>query len=343
MTWEKARKYDIGAELRFFNDRLYANFDYFHEDRRNILTRLGIIPGTYGVSADKIPPVNVGVTKNHGYEVIVGWKDRVGNFSYEIEANYSYARNKIIYKAEAPNPYDWMNETGHSIGQSYGLKTDGLYDTVEELNSSPYNTFTGGRATLGDIKYIDLNGDGLIDNKDYAPIGYPNRPLSAFGLRLGFHYKGWDLNMLFSGTAQGSFYIRRISIPYYKNAGNAFKWQYDGRWTPEKYAAGETITYPRATYNATTTSHNFLDSDYWMIPNDHFKLKNIELGYTLPSRLLKKAKISSVRFYATGNNVYTFFSRLKKIGIDPETKSTENYSYVYPITSTFILGVTIQY
>ena len=131
--------------------------------------------------------------------------------------------------------------------------------------------------------------------------------------------------------------------PYYKNAGNAFKWQYDGRWTPEKYAAGETITYPRATYNATTTSHNFLDSDYWMIPNDHFKLKNIELGYTLPSRLLKKAKISSVRFYATGNNVYTFFSRLKKIGIDPETKSTENYSYVYPITSTFILGVTIQY
>lgn len=343
VTWEKARKYDIGAELRFFNDRLYANFDYFHEDRRNILTRLGIIPGTYGVSADKIPPVNVGVTKNHGYEVIVGWKDRVGNFSYEIEANYSYARNKIIYKAEAPNPYDWMNETGHSIGQSYGLKTDGLYDTVEELNSRPYNTFTGGRATLGDIKYIDLNGDGLIDNKDYAPIGYPNRPLSAFGLRLGFHYKGWDLNMLFSGTAQGSFYIRRISIPYYKNAGNAFKWQYDGRWTPEKYAAGETITYPRATYNATTTSHNFLDSDYWMIPNDHFKLKNIELGYTLPSRLLKKAKISSVRFYATGNNVYTFFSRLKKIGIDPETKSTENYSYVYPITSTFILGVTIQY
>lgn len=343
VTWEKAKKYDIGAELRFFRDRLYMNFDYFHEDRSNILTRLGIIPGTYGVDESKIPPVNVGVTTNKGYEIVLGWEDRVGDFSYEIEGNYSYARNKIIYKAEAPNPYYWMNETGHSIGQSYGLKTDGLYNTMEELQARPYNTFTSGKATLGDIKYIDLNGDGIIDNKDYAPIGYPNRPLSQFGLKLGFHYKGWDLNLLFSGSAQGSFYIRRISIPYYKNAGNAFKWQYDGRWTAEKYAAGETITYPRATYNATTTSHNFLDSDYWMVPSDHFKLKNIELGYSLPSKVLKKSRISSVRFYATGNNVYTFFSKLKNIGIDPETKSTSNYSYVYPITSTFILGVTIQY
>ena len=92
-------------------------------------------------------------------------------------------------------------------------------------------------------------------------------------------------------------------------------------------------------------SHNFIDSDYWMISNDHFKLKNVELGYSIPSgsRLLRTAKLSSVRFYATGNNVYTFFSKLKNIGIDPETKSSGSYSYVYPITATFIIGVSIQY
>ena len=345
VTWERARKYDVGVEVQFLCNRLYTTFDYFHEDRSKILTRLGIIPATYGVAAGSVPPANVGMTTNQGYEVVLGWKDRVGNFAYDIEGNLSHARNKILYRAEAPNPYDWMNETGHSIGQSYGLKVDGLYNTQEELQGRPYNTYTSNKETLGDIRYIDLNGDGLIDNMDVAPIGYPNRPLTSFGLKAGFHYKGWDLNLRFSGTAEGSFFIRKISIPFYKNAGNAFQWQYQGRWTADKYAAGETITYPRATYNATTVSHNFLDSDYWMISNDHFKLKNVELGYSIPSgsRLLRTAKLSSVRFYATGNNVYTFFSKLKNIGIDPETKSSGSYSYVYPITATFIIGVSIQY
>lgn len=345
ITWEKATKYDVGVEAMFFRNRLYATYDYFNEDRDNILTTLGIIPATYGVAAGSVPPANVGRTNNHGFEVLVGWKDKIGEFRYEIEGNLSYARNKILYKAEAMNPYDWMNQTGHSIGQSYGLKSDGLYDTIEELTARPYNTYTSNKETLGDIKYLDLNGDGLIDNKDVAPIGFPNRPLASFGAKIGLHYKGWDLNLLFSGTAQGSFYIRKISIPYYKNAGNAFLWQYEGRWTPEKYAAGDMINYPRATYNATTVSHNFLDSDYWMLSSDHFKLKNIELGYTIPSEssLLRRLKLSSVRLYATGNNIYTFPCRMTQIGIDPETKSSGSYSYVYPITATFVVGVSIQY
>ena len=343
VTWEKAKKYDVGAEIKLFRNRLYSSFDYFYEKRSNILTRLGIIPATYGVSSGSVPPANIGRTENKGYEIVLGWKDRAGDFGYSIEGNYSHARNRILYKAEAPNPYPWMNETEHSIGQKYGLKADGFYDTPEELHARPYNTFTSNQETLGDIKYLDLNGDGLIDNKDIAPIGYPNRPLSQFGVKLGFSYKGFDLNMLFTGTAQGSYYIRRISIPFYKNAGNAFKWQYDGRWTPEKVASGEEITYPRGTFNSTTTSHNFLDSDFWMRSSDHLKLKNVELGYTLPSRILRKAGLSSVRFYLTGNNVWTIFSHLKDIGIDPETKSTGSNSYVYPITSTYIVGVSIQY
>lgn len=345
VTWEKAKKYDIGLETRFINDKLSFTFDWFNEDRSNILTRLGLIPVTYGVAANSVPPANVGKTENKGYEVVLGWNDKVGEVGYQIEGNLSYARNKITYKAEALNPYDWMNETGHSIGQRFGLKSDGLYNTEEELNARPYNTFTSNKTTLGDIKYIDLNGDGVIDNKDIAPIGYPNRAEYQFGIKLGFNYKGFDARFLFNGTANGSFYMRRISIPFYKNAGNAFQWQYDGRWTPERYAAGEEITYPRATFNSDITSHNFLASDYWMMPNDFFKLKNIELGYTFPSStgFMQAAKISSLRVYANANNIYAFVNKMRHIGIDPETKETSNYSYVYPITATVIFGFSIQY
>lgn len=345
VTWEKAKKYDIGFEAHFINDKLSLAFDWFNEDRSNILTRLGVIPVTYGVATGSVPPANVGITNNKGYEVLMSWKDKIGKFGYNIEGNLSYARNKIIYRAEAPNPYAWMNQTGYSIGQRFGLKSDGFYNTLEELAARPYNSFTSNMTTLGDIKYLDLNGDGLIDTKDIAPIGNPNRPLYQFGVKLGFNYKRFDLRVLLNGTAMGSYYIRRISIPFYKNAGNAFKWQYDGRWTPERYAAGEKITYPRATFNSNITSHNFIDSDFWMMSNDFLKLKNMEFGYNVPSSasFMKAAKISSFRIYLTGNNLYSIVNKMRHIGIDPETSESTNYSYVYPITTTVILGTNIQF
>ena len=348
VTWEKSTKWDIGIEARFINNKLLLELSRFNEDRNNILTRLGVIPANYGVSLGNIPPANVGKTNNYGYDVLLSWNDRAGrDFRYSIEGHLSYARNKVIFRAEAPNPYEWMNETGHMIGQKFGLKSDGFYNTAEELNARPYNTYNNNQQTLGDIKYLDLNSDGVIDQYDSAPIGYPNLPLMQYGFKLGFNYKGFDLRMLFNGTAQGSFQMRRIQIPFYKVGGNAFQWQYDGRWTEEKYLAGEKITYPRATFNSDITSHNFIQSDFWTIPNDFFKLKNAEIGYTFPvaSRLIKNTAISSLRVYANGNNLYTFYSKLKKIGIDPETRelSATSYTWVYPITTTVIFGVNIQF
>lgn len=349
VTWEKAKKYDIGIETRFINNKLSFTFDYFNEDRSNILTRLGIIPATYGVAQSRVPPANVGKTNNKGFDMLLAWRDRAGELGYNVEGHLSYARNKVVYRAEAQKPYDWMAETGHMIGQKFGLKSDGLYNTADELNVRPYNTYNNNNQTLGDIKYLDLNGDGRIDQMDIAPIGYPNRALYQYGFKLGFNYKGFDLRILINGTAKGSLLISRISVPFYKYAGNAFKWQYDGRWTPEKYAAGEKITYPRATFNSDINGHNFRASDYWTIPNDFLKLKNVELGYTFPAtmRFLQATGMSSLRVYATGNNLYTFISKTKDIGIDPETKepgnSSGNYSYVYPITMTVTFGVNIQF
>lgn len=351
VTWEKSEKTSVGLEAKFFDSRLYLTADYFGEKRRDILTTLGVIPITFGVPVGNTAPVNVGRVKNEGFEIVMGWSEKKSNWGYYIEGNVTYAKNTIEYMAEAPNPYPWMNQTGHSIGQYYGYKVDGFYNTLEELNNRPYFQDAANAVTLGDIKYIDLNGDGLINNKDMAPIGYPNRPLMQFGGKIGFNYKGFDMNMVLSGTAMGTYYISRITSPFFKMAGNAFRWQYENRWTAERYAAGEKISYPRAVFSADQNHYDFgPKSELWALPSDHLRLKNVEIGYTFPenSSFLKKAGISSLRIYANANNLFTLFDQMSKYGIDPETKDNlggweGNISYVFPLTRTTNIGVNIQF
>lgn len=351
VTWEKSEKLGVGAEARFFSDRLSLTADYFYEYRRDILTTLGVIPSTFGIPSWNTAPVNVGEVENSGYELVLGWKDRKAGVGYYIEGNVTYAHNTILYMAEAPNPYEWMNQTGHSIGQYYGYKTDGFYNTLEELNSRPYFQASANAVTLGDVKYLDLNGDGVINSRDMAPIGYPNRPEMQFGAKLGVSFRGFDLNMVLSGTAMGSYYISRITSPFFKRAGNAFRWQYEGRWTAEKAASGAKITYPRAVYDATQDHYDFGPaSDLWALSSDHLRLKNIELGYTFPQDLpfMRKAKISALRVYVNANNVFTLFDKMRSYGIDPETKDNlggaeGNISYVFPLTRTTNFGVNIQF
>ena len=343
ITWERAKKTDIGVETKFFNNRLSIDFDWFYENRSNILTTLGIIPIIYGVDSGSVPPANVGITTNKGYELVINWSDKKGDFIYSIGGDLSYSRNKIIYKAEASNPYYWMNSTGFAIGQRFGLVSDGLFNTAEELANRPYNTYTSNAATLGDIRYKDLDGDGLINQNDTAPIGYPNYAQYHFNVKLHFGWKGLDLKLLLTGSANGSYYLSPgYTIPFYKNAGNAWKWQYDGRWTEEKYLAGEEISYPRATYSATTAHNNYLTSDYWMVSTNHFKLKNVELGYTFDlSNKGKRNIVQACRIFANANNVYTFRNALTKYGIDPET--TDGSTYVYPLTRVFTFGLSLRF
>lgn len=351
VTWEKSRKISAGAEAKFFGNRLYLTADYFGEYRYDILTTLGVIPVTFGVSSWNTAPVNVGKVKNNGFELVLGWEDKHRDWGYNIEANVTYAKNTILYMAEAPNPYDWMNETGHSIGQYYGYKVDGFYNTLEELNNRPYFQDAANAVTLGDIKYVDLNGDGVINNKDMAPIGYPNRPLMQFGGKIGFNYKNFNVNVVLSGTAMGSYYIARITSPFYKRAGNAFRWQYENRWTAERYAAGETISYPRAVFDADQNHYDFgPKSELWALSSDHLRVKNVEVGYTFPSNcaFMRRCGISSLQVYVNANNLFTLFDEMSKYGIDPETKddlggSEGNISYVFPLTRTVNVGVNIQF
>lgn len=348
VTWERAKKKNVGLDARFLNNKLSLNLDLFKEDRDGILTTLDqLIPYAYGVPSSSVPPVNIGKTTNHGYEVILGWNDRVKTFSYYVNANVNYARNKIIYRAESQKAYPWMYQAGYSIGQKRGLVSDGFFNTQQELANRPNNTFNANKTALGDVRYRDINSDGLIDNRDIVPIGYSNLPQYSFGLKAGFSVKGFDMSMLFNGAAKGSFNLagyQFVNAPFFQVAGNVMDWQFDGRWTPEKVANGEQILYPRATMNGGAGSNaNYMPSDLWLIRTDYFRLKNIEVGYRFQSAgFLKRIAINSLRIYANANNVVTFKSDLLKYGIDPEATDNGGYA-MYPITRAFVFGVNIQF
>jgi hypothetical protein len=347
ITWEKAKKLDIGFESRFFSDRLSFTADYFHESRSNILTNSGIIPLTLGVSGSNTAPINIGETVNRGYELSFGWKDKIGQVGYSMNLGISYAKNKILYQSEAPNPYPWMNRTGFPIGQYYGLVSDGFFNTPQELANRPYNTFVSNVATLGDIRYKDLNGDGIIDNKDIAPIGFSNLPQYHFNATLGINYKGFDATVLFIGTANGSYALNLSAgsyiIPFWKGHGNLWQWEYDGQWTAAKVASGTKINFPRPIIDGDNkSSDSFLTSDFWLKSNNFFRIKNFEIGYTLPTELTKRLSINSLRVYFNASNLFTFKNALSQYGVDPEQTDTGS-SFLYPLTKVFNFGLNVQF
>lgn len=341
VTWERAKKTNVSADLKFLKNKLSVTGSWFQEKRDNILWRSGIIPATFGVST--LPPVNLGRVSNKGIEIEAGWADNIGTFSYYIRGNYSLARNKIDYMAEAPYPYEWMNATGFSIGQYKGYLTDGFYNTQKELDNRPYNA-QGNNAKLGDIKYRDITGDGVINQNDQVPIGYSNLPQVAYNLSVGFSYKGFDVSALFIGTAKGSFsqfgYI--LNTPFAKNSGQVLQYMYDGRWTPEKVANGTPITYPSNSFSGGGPN---VFSDFWLRPNDFKRLKNLEIGYSFSKAgFLRRANIKGIRIYMNGNNLATWGSNMIP-GIDPEQADAGKNSmgYLYPLTKTYNFGLNIQF
>ncbi|WP_207425857.1 TonB-dependent receptor [Pedobacter sp. SYSU D00535] len=345
VTWERARKVNLSADLKFISNKLSISSSLFQEKRNNILVTSGIIPANYGVPQSSTPPINMGRVTNKGFEIELGWDDKIGAVAYFLKGNYSLARNKIEYRAEAPSPYEWMNQTGYAIGQYKGLLTDGFYNTQEELNNRPFNAF-GNNARLGDLKFRDVTGDGIIDNKDLVPIGYSNLPQVAYNVALGFSYKGFDLNALFIGTDRGSFpqfgYI--LSSPFAKDVGAVLQYAYDGRWTPEKYANGEPIYYPAISFSGGQANNGQL-SDFWLKSNNFTRLKNLEIGYSFPrSKFFDRASIRGIRVYMNGNNLLTWGAKLID-GIDPEQADAgkNNMGYLFPLTRTYNLGASIQF
>ena len=344
VTWEVARKYNLGLEMNLFSDRLQFTGDLFLEKRDNILWNLGTVPGI--VAAD-LPPANIGKMTNQGYELTLKWQDHVRYFNYAIGFNVSYAENRIDYMDEPAYPYEWMNTTGFSYGQYKGYRTDGFYNNQAEASNRPFISKDGNKVQAGDFRYVDIDGDGVINANDMVPIGYSNLPRYQFSSTIDLEYKGFSVSLLFTGSYKGSMKIggsEYITNPFYMNNGAALDFQYYGRWTPEKAAAGIEPTFPRASMR-TYDSQNGAMNDKWLFSTQFIRLKNAEIGYAFTNLgRLEKAGISQIRLFLNGTNLLTFLSDLPS-GFDPELQDSDGSSggYLYPLARTYSIGVNIQF
>ena len=343
VTWERARKTNLSMEVNLFKDRLSFVGDIFREKRDNILWYLGTVPD---IVAASLPPANIGIVHNRGFEFQLGWSDQINDFRYGIRGDISYAKNTIIFQDEPLFPYEWMNSTGFSLDQYKGWKSDGFYNSAEEAYNRPYSAIDGNKVQSGDLRYVDIDGDGKLDINDNIPIGYGNHPRVGYSSTIDLGYKGFNLSVLFIGSDQGTFRIRDFYLlnPFYMTQGNALQFQYDGRWTPEKAANGEEITFPRASMRTYSTISG-VESDFWIASTRFLRLKNVEVSYLFNGDWVKRAGLSGLRIYANGNNLYTWNSRRLIEGIDPEQQDSGGASqgYVYPMMRIYNFGLQLQF
>lgn len=321
-TTEKALKWNIGADLGMLDDRAALSIDYYRNRFYDLLQQRGSNTALLGAP---YPAENVGKSLYTGLEATASWSDKVNAFEYEIAANLAVQRGRIVYNDQPPQAYPWMETAGDRIGQLYGYIADGFVTTA---GGGP--VVEGYRSVPGDLKYRDLNGDGVINFYDVTKIG-PDKPEIYYGISAGFRLKGFDLSLQFAGLANRMMSLTGAGEWEFQNGGRgpAFPHHY-GRWTPETAA---TATYPRLT--AGFNPNNHVNSSFWLSSADFLRLKTVALGYTFRGGLLDRLKIKGCRVFASGYNLLTFSGQDR---FDPE-----NGSLAYPLQRIFNGGISIKF
>jgi len=344
VSWERARKSNIGLETRFFKNKLNLSIDGFYEYRDQILWKRE--DQTVLVQAN-LQPTNIGIVSNRGFEVELGFEDKLKDFTYGIKGNFSYSKNKIEFKSEAPKPFANLYQTGYAVGQYKGLIFDGFYNTMEEINdpTRPKSAWEGTSLKPGDMKYKDIAGDpvtggpdGKIDDNDYTNIGHTPFPDITYGLNLNAGYKGLEFSVLLQGVANVSTYFDGFAAyPFYSGFRTAFTWHKE-RWTEERFQNGEVISFPRLTTNASATGHNYRMSSFWLQDASYLRIKNIELAYKFKKVNLGIIGLKSLRVFVNANNLVTF---TKMRYFDPEAPSGSGT--FYPQMRVFNGGISVQF
>jgi TonB-linked SusC/RagA family outer membrane protein len=346
IKWEESEQTDFGFDARFLGSALSFSFDYYKKKTNGMLMRKPI-PVYAGHNA--APMGNVGDMENSGVEFEIGWKQDIKDFSYRISANASYMKNKLIQLGNANGEaiYETAGASGlgsYIKGQNgevwpffYGYKTNGLFQNEAEVNA--YKNDKGElmqpKAQPGDVRFVDVNGDGVIDDNDKTKIG-KGMPDWSFGFTLGADYKGFDLNLFFQGTAGNDIFdfSQRGDIP----AMNRPSWTLD-RWIGE----GTSNKIPRMT--SANPNENWRSSDLYVKNGSYLRLKTAQLGYTLPGKITRKASIQKLRVYVSAENLFTFTGY---DGFDPEV-ATGEYNRIgvdrgiYPQSRTISIGANISF
>jgi len=326
ITWETTSVTNIGLDATLFS-KLNITADYFYKVTNDILLKLDV-PLIIGMTA---PSQNAGKIENRGWELGISYADRAGDFNYRATFNISDVKNKILDLKGVDETGLTVSREGEEMYSIYALEAIGYIQPEDYDADGNYMGATQyGNFGPGDIKYKDLNGDGVINSSDRKVIG-TTIPRFTYGLSLFGEYKGIDLSMLIQGVGKADGYINGQGIQTFIMGGTVQE-QHKDNWTPENRNA----KFPRLAFNE---SNNEQNSSFWMKDASYLRLKNIQLGYTIPNHLLKKASISQLRLYISGDNLLTFDSFWK--GFDVEAP-VGNGGY-YPQMKTISVGVDIQF
>lgn len=340
LTWEKAKKMNIGADIQLWSDRIRISADYFRETRDNILTTKGTTPVI--VAAD-MPAYNLGKMRNHGFDGDITFRDRVSSLNYWVKGIFTFARNKIIEMDEVQRAYPYLQRTGKPFEQYFGLIAEGFYNTWEEVNdvNRPVSSWNGNKLQPGDVKYRDINGDGIINEDDMGPIGYSRFPEISYGFSFGGDFKNFDFSVLFQGSARSSYQASSKMRQGWSEDGSAIDYLKDWSWTQERYENGEEIKLPHVSADP-AQRHNYQNSTLWIRDAKYLRLKNVEVGYTLTGNFLKKLGLDSARIYVSGTNLLTWSGLWP--GEDPEIPSYNDGNYEpYPIVKLVNMGLNINF
>ncbi|WP_344851120.1 SusC/RagA family TonB-linked outer membrane protein [Pedobacter jeongneungensis] len=309
---EKALKYELGAEAAFLQNKLNVSVNYY-KNRYSDLIRAAGNGYNSGIFGQTYPTENIGRTRYTGIETTINFaNEKTSPFNYNVGLNVSLEKSKILSYDEQNLPYSWLYNQGSPVTAGRGYEAIGFYKTGE--NAANTATLQGYTPQPGDIKYKDLNGDGLINFLDAKQIG-TDKPRIFFGLNFGFSYRNFDLSGLFQGILNREVQLNSLSMSAFNNStGYVLNYTTENRWTPQNT---ETATLPRLTLGSNT--NNTQTSNFWLRKANYLRLKNLEIGYSIPARLISKAKISKLRFFI---NSYNLFTVTQLDYFDPESLTT---------------------
>lgn len=337
LTWERARKTNIGVDFSIFKSKINLTVDYFNENRDDILTQLNTAPTIIGAD---LPAYNIGSMNNRGFDGDISYSGKVGLVNFWVRGNYTFARNIILFQDEVTRDYPYQQRTGHRHGQFFGLLADGFYNSWDEVNdpNRPISIHQNNRLQPGDIRYVDINGDGVIDFNDEVPIGYSNFPEKMYGISFGGDYKGFDISVLFQGAGNVSYVYERNLARGFTQGNGAVEYLLNS-WSPERFEQGLPIDFPRLTVD--NGNHNYVRSTQWVRDASYLRLKNVEIGYTFQGNTLNRLGLASARIFTNGMNLFTWSNMFQ--GVDPESAPTQVNREPYPIVQTFNMGLNIKF
>lgn len=329
ITWEKSKKTDIGLDAQFFNGKLNFTIDYFRDHRYDQLYKKDDVLNIIGIG---LPTTNSAITENKGFDGQVAFHtNRTNKVNYSAAFTFSTAKNKIIYQGEAAPRYAYLAKTGLPIGQAFGYNALGFFQSQEEVDNYAHLP----QAKPGDLKYEDMNADGVIDQQDFRAIGKPNVPQTVLGAQLGLEYKGFSFNVLFQGSFDYSYRIAVAGvIPFQGNLQESAL----GRWTPETAA---TATFPRLSADLAGPSSPSNFSSFWLVNAKYVRLKSVDVGYRLPKKWVNAIKLASARLYVSGYDLITW-ANFDLYSQDPEITSNGSAG-TYPVQKVYNLGLQVGF